>query len=85
MVHPSRLQGGQEKARRPTRINWVAKDTEEANWRAVENDMLSDYEHFQFLPLLIPIIYADGRFIIARLPELYPDSFDEPPVTIPAA
>ena len=49
----------------------VAKGTEEANWRADENDMLSDHEHFRFLPSLIPVIYSGGQFIIARLPELF--------------
>ena len=60
---------------------------EEANWRADENDMPSDHEYFWVLLLPIPIIYSDGRVIQSKgIPALsHPDSFDEPPVTIPEA
>jgi pantothenate kinase len=76
-------------------LTGVAKDMKEAEWRADENDMPSEWPHlFCFLSLFLPITYSDGQFVIANMLETtriiqskdisalsHPDSLDESSVT----
>lgn len=50
-------------------VSGVAKDLEEAIWRARENDMPSLYIQFQFIWAIAEITLLDGRFVIENMLE----------------